>query len=359
MIRFKDSLKYACPDVYMDIKISEYWNLLNPMKKNGDPTKNSITNRAKILLDEYLKGNHFQSSASSDREKEQRHIQYLVYLTDNDSQKIKDIIKCKAEDFTLYIHEAFSILNISDLMLTTQGVRKSHSFGLLLLDRVFTYKNTRKSNGFVNFYKRLGLEKKHCFYCNDSEITIISKTSPSTKKPMDNKGRMLFDLDHFYLKSRFPFLALSFYNLIPCCGICNSIFRGVKDFTIKSHINPYLDSFDELYNFLFDEKEIAHSLQSGAPCIKKLELSKKINPTKFIDKTAVDLDIENRNIHNLTNINNLMGDIISYSHKSWDEIAFYLHGYNNHKIPRERSEILNSSKSKLNMDFLDKVKKLF
>lgn len=359
MIRFKDSLKYSSPDAYMDIMVSEYWKLLNPVKKNGEPIQNSITNRAKVLLDEYLKGNHFQSSASSDKKREQRHIQYLVYLTDNDSQKIKDIIQSRPEDFTLYIDEAFSILNVSDLMLTTKGVRKSHSFGLLLLERLFTYKKTRKSNGFVNFYKRLGLEKKHCFYCNDSEITIISKTSPSINKPMDNKGRMLFDLDHFYLKSRFPFLALSFYNLIPCCGICNSTFRGVKDFTIKSHINPYLDSFDELYHFIFDEEEIAHSLQSGSPCVKKLELLRKTNSTKIIDKTAIDLDIENRNIHNLININNLMGDIISYSHESWDAIAFHLHGYNNHKIPRERNGILNSSKSKLNMDFLDKVKKLF
>lgn len=359
MIRFKDSLTYACPDVYMDIKISEYWNLLNPLKKNGEPMQNSITDRAKVLHDEYLQGVHFRTAANSDRQKEQRHIEYLNYLTDNNSQKLKEIIQCNPENFTLYIHEAFDILNVSDLMITKNRVRKSHSFGLLLLDRLFTYKNTRKSNGFVNFYKRLGIEKKHCFYCNDSEITIISRKSPSRNKPKDNKGRMLFDLDHFYLKSRFPFLALSFYNLIPCCGICNSTFRGVKDFTIKSHINPYLDSFDELYHFLFDESEIAHSLQSFTPSIATLELRRKINPTKCIDKTAIDLDIENRNIHNLININNLMGDIISYSHEGWDEIASHLHGFNNHKIPRERKGILNSSKSKLNMDFLDKVKTLF
>ena len=46
-------------------------------------------------------------------------------------------------------------------------------------------------------------------------------------------------LDHFLPKSKYPLLALSFYNLIPVCPECNRIKRDeVLD------IHPYNDDFD-------------------------------------------------------------------------------------------------------------------
>ena len=52
------------------------------------------------------------------------------------------------------------------------------------------------------------------------------------------------DLDHFYPKSLYPFLALSLYNFIPSCQICNSRFKGNKD--TRDSIYPYEEGFDEL-----------------------------------------------------------------------------------------------------------------
>lgn len=42
-------------------------------------------------------------------------------------------------------------------------------------------------------------------------------------------------LDHFYNKKTFPFLAVSLYNLIPSCSTCN-LAKGTKTF----HINPFI-----------------------------------------------------------------------------------------------------------------------
>ena len=49
-------------------------------------------------------------------------------------------------------------------------------------------------------------------------------------------------LDHFYPKADYPFLALSLYNFIPSCYVCNTVFKNSKEVQIY----PYEESFDEL-----------------------------------------------------------------------------------------------------------------
>jgi hypothetical protein len=51
-----------------------------------------------------------------------------------------------------------------------------------------------------------------CFYCNKDFITNFD----------GDKKVSTFQLDHFYDKDTYPYLALSFYNLIPSCSTCNS-----------------------------------------------------------------------------------------------------------------------------------------
>ncbi|MCT7613445.1 hypothetical protein N5U20_09520 [Aliarcobacter butzleri] len=51
-----------------------------------------------------------------------------------------------------------------------------------------------------------------CFYCNKDFITNFEA----------DKKVSTFQLDHFYDKGTYPYLALSFYNLIPSCPTCNS-----------------------------------------------------------------------------------------------------------------------------------------
>lgn len=67
------------------------------------------------------------------------------------------------------------------------------------------------------------------------------------------------DLDHFYPKTRFPFLAISIYNLIPAGTICNQ--KHKKNYPMLEHMHPYIDSlnddvvFDFMYRPGFDIKD--------------------------------------------------------------------------------------------------------
>jgi hypothetical protein len=84
-----------------------------------------------------------------------------------------------------------------------------------------------------------------CFYCNKDFITNFDT----------DKKVSTFQLDHFYDKGTYPYLALSFYNLIPSCPTCNSSkVKGSKNtfeydskvgkFQNESCIAPNDENFD-------------------------------------------------------------------------------------------------------------------
>lgn len=98
-----------------------------------------------------------------------------------------------------------------------------------------------------------------CPYCNRQYITPI----------LTDNGRLRADLDHFYPKSRYPYLSMSIYNLVPSCKFCNSSLKGGKENGLDA-INPYEDSLDSHFTFQYnpirncidtdvisDDKEIA------------------------------------------------------------------------------------------------------
>lgn len=85
------------------------------------------------------------------------------------------------------------------------------------------------------------LDIKTCPYCNRIYTFTIS-SNDKTIRP---------EFDHFYPKSRYPYFALSFYNLVPSCPICNHI-KGTR--LIDYH--PYKKGFGEDYKFVIDEKQL-------------------------------------------------------------------------------------------------------
>ncbi len=73
-----------------------------------------------------------------------------------------------------------------------------------------------------------------CYFCN---IEFINKFKSST----DGKFKNGFTLDHYIDKGKYPYLALSLYNLIPSCYTCNSKVKGTD--TINN-LSPSSAKFD-------------------------------------------------------------------------------------------------------------------
>ncbi|MBR3339126.1 MAG: hypothetical protein IKG19_03690 [Lachnospiraceae bacterium] len=77
-----------------------------------------------------------------------------------------------------------------------------------------------------------------CPYCNRGFIGVTG-------------GQLLgVQLDHFYNRRYFPFLAVSLYNLVPCCGVCNHI----KKDDMTDIISPYENdaNFDKAVHFTYE-----------------------------------------------------------------------------------------------------------
>jgi hypothetical protein len=77
-----------------------------------------------------------------------------------------------------------------------------------------------------------------CYFCN---IEFINKFKSSA----DGKFKNGFTLDHYIDKGKYPFLALSLYNLIPSCYTCNSKVKGGDEI---NNLSPSSSKFD------FDER---------------------------------------------------------------------------------------------------------
>lgn len=102
------------------------------------------------------------------------------------------------------------------------------------------YKNMRKVHG-----KKLiqSSDLSICPYCARSYIGVIEAE--------DTSRVFTPDLDHFFPKSRYPFLAVTLSNLIPSCLFCNQRAKNGVDFYQHKIVYPPQKIFDEI-EFDFD-----------------------------------------------------------------------------------------------------------
>lgn len=67
-----------------------------------------------------------------------------------------------------------------------------------------------------------------CPYCNRQYTFTLAS------------GKSRPQMDHYYPRDLYPYLAVSLYNLVPCCAVCNTA-KGPLD-TMK---DPILYPYDE------------------------------------------------------------------------------------------------------------------
>jgi len=173
--------------------------------------------------------NYINYSALHDREKR--------YIKNN----IEDILSINPNNFESII-EKIKVQNIDNNRLKKAFIGGSKYGGYIGYSK-FSSKNTKPYNAYDLAEK---LKITTCSYCNINSTYTVVKNRKKITRPT---------FDHFYDKATYPILALSFYNLIPSCHICNSSLKGSTKFSIKTHLNPYSDSFNSLAKFQLEVKD--------------------------------------------------------------------------------------------------------
>ena len=146
---------------------------------------------------------------------------------------------------------------------------KLHLPAKKMLEYVFCYdrvtKNQVKTYAFVN---SIGI--RVCPYCNRNYVQVYITEKGEGD---DNEFHTRPQLDHFWNRSMYPFLAISMGNLVPSCAVCNS----VKHDKNNKILYPYKEGINDGYRFSINTiKSIAYMTKlHGCESDYELEFKKK------------------------------------------------------------------------------------
>lgn len=201
----------------------------------------------------------------------------------------------------------------------------------------------------------MALELKVCPYCNRQFIT------PSYSEHSKMRG----DLDHFFPKSRYPYLSMSIYNLVPSCKFCNSSLKGSKEFSYETHINPFEEAIDDYikFNYTIDSVESLHG-SGDIEIVVEDKLNKDFNLIKKAKNNIQVFDIVNTYNYHTDIVKNLIRKRVIYD----DSYIEYL--LNTHEgLFKDKNEVIqyiiknNISQDKINQplnklidDIIDELK---
>ncbi|GGF27439.1 hypothetical protein GCM10011383_43890 [Hymenobacter cavernae] len=114
-----------------------------------------------------------------------------------------------------------------------------------------------------------------CVYCNRNYTsTVVTQKGKKVTRPQ---------FDHFFDKGKNPLLAISFYNLIPSCSICNSSIKGTATMNLSTHLHPYVD--DGLADITFSYR-YSHIAPSGIRI--KVEAPNSLRASNTINVFAIE-----------------------------------------------------------------------
>lgn len=140
----------------------------------------------------------------------------------------------------------------------------------------FRYEKFAGRQSAYNILKKMKVNV--CPYCNRQYTFTLENNS------------MRPQFDHFYPKSLYPYLAVSIFNLIPSCSICNQA-KSSLDTYKEPILYPYEDEFGETAKFAVDTEDIKSFLGIG----ENFELS--INYSEMHSATQEKIKKQNNVLH--------------------------------------------------------------
>jgi len=100
-------------------------------------------------------------------------------------------------------------------------------------EKFFSQGNNEQNYSAYDFVEKLALDT--CPYCNRNYTFVVKK------------GKLRPEIDHFYPKTIYPYLAVNFFNLIPSCQTCNKTKSNDINF---NWLSPY-DVKEGSYKFTY------------------------------------------------------------------------------------------------------------
>lgn len=170
---------------------------------------------------------------------------YFLYVR-NIIKYYDDIIRLKPSEFDSYQNNYFNHLTTDELQLK---ILNHNSFyeNIVWAMRYDSVRNTE----YAPYIRKLGI--KACVYCN-AQFSL-----PTHGKGNNKEDITTYEIDHYYPKSVYPFLCITFFNLAPSCGPCN---RRKNDkqviFCLYSELNDSISRYP--FQFILNRESVTEYL---------------------------------------------------------------------------------------------------
>ena len=205
---FIDSNVHAIAEEYRDevLKHLHYGPkniLVNPLKKMERFKKYFEDGEVKEPSGRDANGKPIYAKITNDTS-----IKYKDYLQMVIDRYPNDLLTLLPSDFTTLNNLLLATLGDDGSLLDKElkvGSKKADSFHNLLISSLMY--NEIRTYIYPKFLKKVSV--KTCVYCN-ANFAIT-----------DENGVAYYTVDHWKPKSKYPFLCISFFNLVPCCFSCN------------------------------------------------------------------------------------------------------------------------------------------
>lgn len=207
----------------------------------------------------------YVSDFSRKIKKQKNYAAYNVFLEKDEKGKSHDFIKDLLEGKPSFLYRLNEVLmkriigdgyRVEDMKVLTEVVKKvtksKRSDKKLTLKyeektiydtyyrkvedlrSIFNYDWISKDKSYAYWLSNV----KHtnvCPYCNRQYTMTLEKKNGDS----DDKFIAKPHFDHWFPQESFPLLALSFYNLIPSCPVCNTSLKGSQVMSLNDYIHPY------------------------------------------------------------------------------------------------------------------------
>lgn len=175
--------------------------------------------------------------------KPRKHKNYRLYV-EKIINEYDDIINANPERMIALIQEFNAIVPSSHLSKYVGS--KKFSFHEKVVEAM-RYEDLRDKEFPEHL---LNSDLRTCVYCNaQSTLTIEPLYYNKKRKKKRKKILAKLQLDHFYPKSKYPFLCTSYFNLYPTCANCN-LAKGKENakfelYTLGDDLDPFLFWIDD------------------------------------------------------------------------------------------------------------------
>jgi hypothetical protein len=204
-----------------------HWEKLNPMVSEGEFHKSALVEKFKEAIIKYQNDGKVAEA------------KFCSAILAKNNHLLHRLVTSQIGSFPDIISEIDLLLKSLELLPLDTSTKGQGSIGHDLLYKIMNYSGWRSDGSGVELYEQLNIEV--CPYCN---LGLIHKD--------EIREFLVAHYDHFYDKATYPYLCLSFYNLVPVCHPCNTPYKGIKPFGLDTHLHPYKDNYNQTVIFSSD-----------------------------------------------------------------------------------------------------------